>query len=280
MKKGRHHNSPYTYDRAVVRKYVEQHGRAAALAKWPKDVVDPIARMLGVMKPYRVNGYQAVTPERVHQLGTKPDHRLAAEWGLPTGTVAKARHLLGITALGRRPDVELRREQLAAVADDDFARLDLSQLYLKTKIPIASLSAERRRRGIVKTRGRGRRRSGGDITNEMRMVAIGAIRMAFPYITLEELGGVLGVTREYVRILGERMTVELTPTVIEPTKIPKWQYNRKMVQTALYIAQAVTEEFARYDHLDPAELRKTLPRFATKAVYQRALYVISGLEDQ
>jgi len=274
---GRRPGSPYRYDRAEIRRYLEQHGREAALERWPHDAVDPIARLLGLIRPYRKKE-TAINPERIQLLGTKPDHRLAAEWGAPTTTVAKAREMLGIRPFNEVFKRVRFREKLDAISDRDLQRLTLKQLEVKTGLSMMALSAERRRRRIVKTNGRGRRHNDEELLiTQMRKVAILALRMAFPRLTLHEIAQALGVTREYIRQLELELAVEKDSTPLDPEEAQAkgYELNREIVKAALRIAGSVTEELGSYAAMVEPPPLTTLSKLITKTVYMSALRVLN-----
>lgn len=181
------------YDQAAIRLTLETLGRDAALQRWPKFVVDPVARVLGLIDRYRPsNTWDA---QFVPLLGTKPDSVLAGELGLPVVTVRVQRTRLGIPPANVMAFRAARRATLQALSDDELAG---SAHALRTRYGLQSyeIQAERDRR-LVKPR-RSRQKNANSYA-EMRRVAVLALREAFPDATLEEFGDLLGCTRERVR---------------------------------------------------------------------------------
>jgi len=204
----RNRMSPYRYDRAAVRVVLERDGYDAARKLWPREVVDPLARLLCLQPAY--NSRRSLTAEQVAQLGTKPDSVLAAEWNVSHSTVNKARRTMGIpsTGWGREWNREQAHRQLRTLTDADLGR-PLHALSRRIRVPANMLAAERRRRGLrVRHQGIGRV---PDVTVR-RLVAIQALRAAFPVITLEELAEVFRCTPERIRQL-EAMASVHVPTV-------------------------------------------------------------------
>lgn len=198
--------SPYRYDRVAIKFVLETEGLGAARERWPRDIVDVIARPMGLTKPYN-NRPCPLTPQQVACLGSKPDSVLAGEWNLAHTTVSATRRKLGI----RRVDPGFsRRQRVALVAALTIE--DLLQPVVETagrlNVPSSFISAERRRRGL-KARRQGWRAM-RSIVAHLRGVALGAMRLAYPEVTLEELGEALGITRERVRQIEEleRFTVD------------------------------------------------------------------------
>lgn len=195
--------SPWRYDRAAIRYVLDHDGLDAARARWPRDAVDPIARVLGLTKPYK-NRHCGIAPDQIQQLGTKPDGVLAGEWGLPVSTVHRARVLLCIPCVERGYKMKAIRQRLAAIGDEELAR-PAHELGAELHVYPEHIAAERRRRNLrVKHRGA----SKIPPASERRRVAIRALRTEFPAITLEELGEVFGVTRERIRQIEDVMALE------------------------------------------------------------------------
>lgn len=199
----RHATSPYRYDRATIRYVLEHEGLDAARARWPRNAVDPIARVLGLTKPYN-NRRHDLSPEQVAQLGTKPDQVLAGEWGASNATVGSLRKKLGIPPVARTWRQHARLAALAALTDAELST-PICELAARVRIAPSYLRAERRRRGLRVTHQGASRRA--DVTQH-RLVAIQALRHAFPAITLQEIGTALGVTRECIRLLESVAAIE------------------------------------------------------------------------
>jgi hypothetical protein len=192
-KKGQFHS----YDRARIREELQREGYEPVRARYPRDVVNPIARLLGLIEPYRHN--DTWQPEWNALLGNAPDADIAAMLGVSAATVHVHRRVLGIKPSGAKKFRKLQKEKdLRAVPDQELRELTLVQLRAKYKFSHHQLSQERVRRGIVPPRrqGIGRR---GDIQVEMRQVAAVAIYKAFPLCKLQDIGDVLNISRERVR---------------------------------------------------------------------------------
>lgn len=208
-------SSPYRYDRAAIRLVLETQGLDAARAHWPKDAVDPIARVMGLTQPYR--GKNEWNPDWTPLLGTKPDSVLAGELGIPSTTVSKQRQKLGIPTCDAQAWRDQRRALLASIPDDELAgSLDAILARMPDSgVTVFHLMAERRRRSVAARSNRGGKRAGVVDDGDLRRVAVLAMRAAFPDVTLERMASVLGCTRERVRqillvegqsVMGEQST--------------------------------------------------------------------------
>ncbi len=200
----RNRTSPYRYDRAAIRYVLEHEGLSAARARWPRDAVDPIARALHLTKPYRP-AYKGLSLEQIAALGAKPDAVLAGNWDLPVATVHVARRLLGIPPAGKEHRKRLLRARLDELTDADLCQ-PLNALIQRTGLRLHVLMAERKRRNIrgCSTRGAHVRLD----VNARRLLAIKALRVACPGITLEEIGEVFKLTRERIRQIEQSEEIE------------------------------------------------------------------------
>lgn len=181
------------YNRAEIRSCLERDGLQAALAKWPSVVVRPIARVLGLVSPYRRN-LDAWKPEWTPLLGTKPDTLLAAELGVCIGTVRAARLKLGIgVRFGVGWDARMRREQIFSTITDAELSESVDLLAAKYGIGRQQFREERARRGV-------RPKIGSRMSPySLRRVAAQAIRAAYPHVSDTEIAEVLACSRERVR---------------------------------------------------------------------------------
>lgn len=195
-KSGRKSTSPYVYDRVAIKRVLETEGRDAALKLWPKLVVDPIARILGLAPIYR-NTSSPWNVEWTCLLGTKPDMVLAGELGIPQSTVRRQRWMLGIRTFDNLLRQAAIRKVLAAISDVELAE-PIDTLVAKYELPIGDLYRERKRRSIGGRSRRGRRQRHADPA-AMRRVAIIALKKAFPRVPLAQISEVVGCTRERVR---------------------------------------------------------------------------------
>lgn len=177
----------FRYDRAAIRQCLEAEGLDAARAKWPRDVVDPIARLLGMTRRYRPS--DVWRPEWTPLLGTKPDQTLAAELGVASSTVHVQRRMLGLPAF--------RSERKQLDVPDTELSLPLEYLTRKYRVSNQRLMRERKRRGI-ESDPRGRRTVE---QSELRRVAIRAMRTAFPHVTQKAMAGALGISFQAVQQL-------------------------------------------------------------------------------
>jgi len=190
---------------------LKEEGLEAARARWTTTVaraaLAPIARALGILPPYwgsRGDPHRW-KPEWNALLGTKPDEVLAGELLVAMATINAHRKLLGIPSAtsSRVARAQRRVEQMALITDAELAK-PLDALWTQTGIPIYQLAAERRRRGLLAAKRNGQPRKPSMTERQeglllRRQVVILALRETFPGITLEELGEVMGVTRERVR---------------------------------------------------------------------------------
>jgi hypothetical protein len=196
--------SVWRYDRAVIRFILESEGIEAAYERWPKLVVDQMARALGLTKPWH-NEPAIITPEMIQELGTKPDTTLAAEWSVAPCTVGVTRRRLGISTPGQSYRREQRLEKLKALTDEQLQQ-PLDVLASQVQLSVHLLTAERKRRNIAVTWQGGR--PNVDLL-ERRRTALRALRVAYPGITLAALAEVFNLTRERVRQLEEQERYEL-----------------------------------------------------------------------
>lgn len=204
--------SPWRYDRAAIRVALEAKGRDFALARWPREVVDPIARALGLIGKYR--GSDAWRPEWTPLLGSKPDGTLAGELGVSMSVVRLKRVQLGISTHDRAARKAARLELLRSLTDEQLAGPfePLRALGLQEY----QVAAERRRRSLRPHRTR--RRSTADEYAAMRTVAVLAITRAFPHAMHAEIGDLLNCSRERIRQIVERESIasESTSTPVQP----------------------------------------------------------------
>ncbi len=177
-----------------------------ARLRWPDHVVIPIARALGLTRAYR-HTRRVWNPEWVSLLGTKPDEVLAGELGLPRTTVVSYRNKLGVKPFGqtsRREDrIAARAALLASLSDIDLMQ-PIAALVYQHRVSSAQIKCEREKRGIT----RYRHSYHGTGVSELRRICVVAMRHAYPGLALEQIGAVLGITRERVRQIEESVMVE------------------------------------------------------------------------
>lgn len=194
----RNASSPYRYDRAAIRHVLETEGLESARARWPRGTVDPIARVMGLTKPYHTSTRQDIwNPAWTSLLGTKPDSTIAGELGLPVVSIRVARRKLGIPTFQRRLDVASRNSALEAIGDAELIDSTLDEIATKYGVNVLDVRALRRRRKVLVRDGRGRRVRVD--AADLRRCAVLAIKEAYPSATLEEIGQVVRCTRERVR---------------------------------------------------------------------------------
>jgi len=133
-----------SHDRDECRRLIETEGYEAALARFPRHIAAPIARMLGKLPSSLV--VQTWNPDWDVLLGTKPDDDLAVDLNVPRPTVTRRRTKLGIRTLSVR---DVARAALAAMTDAEIAR-PYREIRIGRRRAIRPLvDDERRRRGII-----------------------------------------------------------------------------------------------------------------------------------
>jgi DNA primase len=187
----------HSYDRARIREELQSEGYEVVRSRYPRDVVNPIARLLGLIQRYRHNNVW--NPEWNTLLGNSPDADVAAVLGVSAATVHVHRRVLGIRPSDTKKHQKAQKEkEIHSIPDEELRELTLVQLREKYRLSHHQLSTERTRRGIVPPRrqGIGRRH---DIHIEMRQYAAIALHLAFPAAKLQDIADVLDISRERVR---------------------------------------------------------------------------------
>lgn len=192
------------YDRAEMVRVLQTEGLEAAKARWGPmayQIITPIARALGVIPPYFGTEKKHVwKPEWNALLGTKDDMTLAGELVIPVGTIRMHRKLLGIPRADTRWQAIRKQwaERLSTITDEQLAG-PLERFAIEEGIPYYRLTGERRRRGVEANDNRGRPGMLAGRLMAMRIAVVHVLQTEFPGVTLEEMGEVMGVSRERVR---------------------------------------------------------------------------------